>query len=125
VEGDQERAVEMFPRVVESLGGSPAAAGMLCSLVVRRIDSGDEVSEPLAAAAIEQLEAALENDPGMYEAPLRMLLAKLLKHTGDVDRAVEIMQLAIENAPEEQKEELQGVLDELQASDDASEAAAK
>ncbi len=125
VEGDQERAVEMLPRVVEGLGGSPAAAGMLCSLVVRRIESGDEVSEPLAAAAIEQLEAALENDPGMYETPLRKLLAKLLKHTGDAARAVEIMQQAIENAPEEQKEELQRVLDELQESEDGSEAAAK
>lgn len=125
VEGDQERAVEMLPRVVEGLGGSPAAAGMLCSLVVRRIDSGDEVSEPLAAAAIEQLEAALENDPGMYEAPLRMLLAKLLKHTGDAARAVEVMEQAIENAPEEQKEELQRVLDEIKGSEDASEAAAE
>jgi thiol-disulfide isomerase/thioredoxin len=125
LEGDQERAVETLPRAVEGLGGSPAAAGMLCSLVVRRIDSGDEVSEALAAAAIEQLEAALENDPGMYEAPLRMLLAKLLKHTGDAARAVEVMQQAIESAPEEQKEELQRVLEDLEGAAESEEAAAK
>jgi thiol-disulfide isomerase/thioredoxin len=120
-------AVELMPRLIEGFGGSPAAVGQVVSQVVSHTIGGGKVSDELRAASISALEGALKNEPGQYEAPLMMLIARLEENGGNKDAAIEWMKKSLEVAPEAYREQLESYLKELQGTgaDAAAEAAAE
>jgi thiol-disulfide isomerase/thioredoxin len=119
---EKESAVEMLPRLIESLGGEPNAVGHVVSMVVGHAVGGGEISDELRAASIGAVEKALENDPGQFEAPLMMLIARLEENGGDKAAAITWMEKSLAVAPEGYRDMLESYLKELQTGDEGADA---
>jgi thiol-disulfide isomerase/thioredoxin len=104
VAGGNESAVEMLPKLIEALGGEPNAVGHVVSMVVRHAVGGGKVSDELRKASIVAVEGALENDPGRFEGPLMMLIARLEENGGDKAAAIAWMEKAVAAASEGSRE---------------------
>jgi thiol-disulfide isomerase/thioredoxin len=117
IASEKESAVEMLPRLIEALGGTPNAAGHVVSMVVGHAVGGGKISDELRAASIGAVEKALENDPGQFEAPLMMLIARLQENGGDKAAAIAWMEKSLAVAPEGYREMLESYLKELQGAD--------
>jgi thiol-disulfide isomerase/thioredoxin len=122
IASEKESAVEMLPRLIEALGGTPNAAGHVVSMVVGHAVGGGKISDELRAASIGAVEKALENDPGQFEAPLMMLIARLEENGGDKAAAIAWMEKSLAVAPEGYREMLESYLKELQGEDEKSDA---
>ncbi|HYO24485.1 MAG TPA: hypothetical protein VEQ85_06000, partial [Lacipirellulaceae bacterium] len=71
------------------------------------------------------VDAALQKDPGFYEAPLMMLMAKFEEHGGTREAAIEWMKKSIATAPASQRKRLQEYLTHLEGEGEGDEAAAQ
>lgn len=106
------KAVEAFETTVVELKESPDALDKLAWSVVENAESGREVKPELLAAAIKAGQIALKANPN--DVSYLDTVAHLFQLQGDLDKAIEMQKLAVENAGE-QAAQVQPYLDQLRA----------
>jgi thiol-disulfide isomerase/thioredoxin len=105
-------AVAAFDAGAQALKESPGALNELAWSAVETVESGEQVQPDLLAAALNAAQMALKGKPG--DVSILDTIAHLFHLQGDLDKAIETQEIAVENAGD-LAPQVQPFLDQLKA----------